>query len=643
MSDCIQRTETRLVTKALMTAEDAVKGFGKVAQVRATGEKELTMLNASELYGVSVVKTMAMLNDRTDKDYIAPELFGNTRVVFVEEIGGIVTWDENTQSWQSDKNQTTLTSIDDLAKVTGQDGDLISVNQAYRGGDFIYDSTKAQINNGGTIINGWVRQFKGAADVKWFGAKGDGITDDTESIQKALDAELEIYFPSGNYATWDSLKINNETKIIGAKPVSRNLDPRASIIITMEDLNIPRKAMLFDKSTDAEFTIDSLDLKVNNKYSVLNNNQVYAYNTTIKNSFIDGRFSTNPLLGKDSFLNVQNTTLVEDVLIQASSSVTFKKCKLNGRDTTFNNVKNLQFIKNKCRELHIIKCEKVLVENCEIDDLFADPTTQAPKELYNVRNCIIDTVTGSFNTLVSRFLLIDSCTITRKSRDSLTIYKNCDLSKTQFGFPNSLDKNDKFFNCKINPIQLASLRHVPKAIGAENISGNYLDLQYDTFSISGEKTRLNAARLFHGYAGKIDQALNINAATSAYYDPTTRIIDLTALSTGHEPDYVWFRGVFRINNSVTDTAMKVTFSLFRIDQDTNEPTIFNRRMWADEMGVKLNITLMSDNIGGGSGAGGFVYTYFGRIPRAKYKAWALLYRGAPSTNCHSGRLTFWGI
>lgn len=645
MSDCIQRTETRLVTKALMTSEDAVKGFGKVAQVRATGEKELTMLNASELYGVSVVKTMAMLNDRTDKDYIAPELFGNTRVVFVEEIGGIVTWDENTQSWQSGKTQTTFTNIDDLAKVTGQDGDLVSVKQAYRGGDFVYDSTKAQINNGGTIINGWVRQFNGAANVKWFGAVGDGVTDDIDSINKAIKAEREVYFPKGTYLVYQAIEIPKETKLVGAKAVNKLNDPEATTIHAAENPDPaapPRFVSIIDKQTDSDLTLDSLVLTNTLNYFISNNN-AYAYNVTIKNCYTNIEIGFDPVVNKQSTINAQNTKFDDSIVIEGNSQVIFKKCSVGL--VTFSEIKDLQVVKTKFNgTLNISKCEKVLMDNSSALILQIEPPVRPQAKLYDFRNSEFGSVSQlGGNNPIFYGAVFDNCTITGNTSDTLSIYKNCDLSKAFLNFPNDLAKTDKFFNCKINPVTIANLQNVPKAVGADKVSGNYLDLQYDTFAVANEKTRLNVNRLYHGNLSNISQAININAATSAYYDPTTRIIDLTALTTGNEPDYVWFRGVFRINNSVTDTAMKATFALFKIDQDGDEPTIFDRRMWGDEMGVKLNITLMSDNIGGGASTGGYVYTYFGRIPRAKYKAWALLYKGAGATNAHSGRLTFWGI
>ena len=111
-------------------------------------------------------------------------------------------------------NAISLDTIEDLATYTGSG--LVTVKDINRGGIFV---SKAEVDidpntgslyavNGGTVFakqgsGFWVRQYSGAINVKWFGAKGDGVTDDTEVIQEAIDtAEVmhsSVWTPSGNY------------------------------------------------------------------------------------------------------------------------------------------------------------------------------------------------------------------------------------------------------------------------------------------------------------------------------------------------------------------------------------------------------------------------------------------------------------
>ena len=51
-----------------------------------------------------------------------------------------------------------------------------------------------------------------------FGAKGDGVTDDTEAIQKAVASAQNVFFPEGWYLISNTIKMQPNTAIIGMHP-----------------------------------------------------------------------------------------------------------------------------------------------------------------------------------------------------------------------------------------------------------------------------------------------------------------------------------------------------------------------------------------------------------------------------------------
>lgn len=88
------------------------------------------------------------------------------------------------------------------------------------GGQFYYDSSSAGVDNGGTIIapdsggGRWIRIYSGPVNAKWFGATGDGTTDDLAFLDEAvawMDAigGGQLYLPNGNYYTSDTWVIGN--------------------------------------------------------------------------------------------------------------------------------------------------------------------------------------------------------------------------------------------------------------------------------------------------------------------------------------------------------------------------------------------------------------------------------------------------
>jgi hypothetical protein len=57
----------------------------------------------------------------------------------------------------------------------------------------------------------------GAVNVKAapYGAKGDGVTDDTAALQKAIDENEIVFLPKGYYVVQDTLRLKPNTKLIG--------------------------------------------------------------------------------------------------------------------------------------------------------------------------------------------------------------------------------------------------------------------------------------------------------------------------------------------------------------------------------------------------------------------------------------------
>lgn len=110
----------------------------------------------------------------------------------------------------------TVSDIAALKTVTGSTHEVAEVLGYYAkndggGGEFYWDSASTATDNGGTIIQAtgvptgrWLRIVDDKINAKWFGAKGDGTTDDSVAVNKALSMiddglTQHVYFPSGIY------------------------------------------------------------------------------------------------------------------------------------------------------------------------------------------------------------------------------------------------------------------------------------------------------------------------------------------------------------------------------------------------------------------------------------------------------------
>ncbi len=144
------------------------------------------------------------------------------------------------------------------------------------GGVFHYDSTKAGINNGGTIIDGWVRQYSGELNVKWFGTKGDGVTDDAAAIQSVLDVGGDIIFDKATYNIGSQLTIDQPCSIdlSGATITSSTI---------MQLIAVKKNTVLKNGNITTTYTSSSQSL-----FGIIEAMNVSLDFLTLQDLFIDG-------------------------------------------------------------------------------------------------------------------------------------------------------------------------------------------------------------------------------------------------------------------------------------------------------------------------------------------------------------------
>lgn len=107
------------------------------------------------------------------------------------------------------------------------------------GGTFFYDPSSSVSTNLGTVFKPndsggrWIREYSGPANSKWFGAMGNG-SDNTVSLQNALDTVKELQLDQGTYLTSQPLVVSGFTTVTGEGTIKSSV----SLTSTTALLNI---------------------------------------------------------------------------------------------------------------------------------------------------------------------------------------------------------------------------------------------------------------------------------------------------------------------------------------------------------------------------------------------------------------------
>lgn len=181
----------RVIKKSLAGSEDLLLGFGTEVQVRNDKNIEITKINASNIPYNKDTSISEFVNGTTTKkvDTLA-DLRSMTETFDTILVSGYHTKGDGAFGSNIFELDETLTTTN-LNTEIGINGDVIYTEHDNQG-------TVIVVKNG-NVNAVYKLRYSGAVNVKWFGAKGDGVTDDSTAVTTAHNFCNKIFFPDGAY------------------------------------------------------------------------------------------------------------------------------------------------------------------------------------------------------------------------------------------------------------------------------------------------------------------------------------------------------------------------------------------------------------------------------------------------------------
>lgn len=595
--------ETMFVTKQLGGVEDLTFGFERELQPRATNlETPVRQINASHFNGVLIFSTLKEMEETNTA------FMGDKKCAINQETGNIYFF--NGGKWLPSEEQVyKVDTLADLANIPSGVTRCV-VTDLVRGGEFIYVESKKDVNDGGCVINGWVRQFTGYANVKWFGAIGNGIEDDTVALQSAINSGYPLLLPVGNYAISSELVCKSGTEIVGLV---------GSVIVCKDDnvkfLKLASNSIIqgvefvgrSDANTQVGVSVDggaSLRDTFKTRVDMCKFTNIGGKGYEIINCIGDGHILSNSIFtvsksGVDvgiqgNGLNISGC-LIESCgkgLTSAGGAVT---CSGN---QILNNQYGVYFTQGVSGE-----DSKTIIDGCVISgsgtaDVFVEGITNKGFMISN--SSIFGKIILNSSSGVNFFKCnLKTSTIQfNQSNDNMfvgCITENIITTNDVGGIPTRNFFVDNITNAVYDPTDVGEL------------DGGYLKVtNTEDFSIQNNQA---SAVSFN----TVEQSLPYhNSYTKdSFYNQATKMFDFTQVVTPSSKNTIKANIQLTLNDTTAATTQEnLAVYLYRVDSDSED---INTAIDLSKVTAILNSSLLAFQNNGS------VYTFSGEIPRAKYK------------------------
>lgn len=228
--------------------EDGFIYIGEANQNPITNPITISWDTAGLYPAAQPVRTIGGYPDRNGSPgiiYVNAGAFEDYSILVQDKQGNQIYSEQSARSAFGGFGSNSLDIIDDLRSISGFDepvyvrghttvadggGGTFEWTDGAAPGTYTDDNGLIIVPTGGDGSGAWIRQFSGPVDVRWYGATGDGSTDDTTAIQAALDSGNHVYVPEGDYLISTTLDISTNGQVISGDGIySSNISIGADI------------------------------------------------------------------------------------------------------------------------------------------------------------------------------------------------------------------------------------------------------------------------------------------------------------------------------------------------------------------------------------------------------------------------------